>query len=140
MELIIGFAALILGAGGGAVSTWTIMRNRPVQVVETNKIVEKMVEVDRNLTETHLLEIPCSTEYIATNGESLCREMFCRMTQRAGNAGSGTSSQKECESISNLINSELILKKCYKELKSDTTGDELRIREENCIRIFEKRK
>ena len=77
-----------------------------------------------------LLQIPCSSEYIEKNGESLCREMFCRMNTRSGNQSNAASS-KECESISNLINTKIIIEAC-KEYEPD--------KRDKCERLFEKRK
>ena len=62
MEWIIAAVAFFIGAGGGIGVTWSAMKNKPPQVIETNKVVEKMVEVDSSLTETDLLKIPCSME------------------------------------------------------------------------------
>ena len=43
MEWIIGVLAFLAGAGGGGLTTWSIMKNKQpkVQIVETNKVVEK---------------------------------------------------------------------------------------------------
>ena len=146
MEWILLAVGLVVGGGSGAGITFAFMKNKKPVVVETNKVVEKMVEVDLSLTETDLLKVPCSAEYIETNGESLCREMFCRMNTRSGNQAN-SASQKECESISNLINSELIIKKCFKtqyvgphDPEGEDNNEQLRIDRENCIRVFEKRK
>ena len=147
MEWIVGLAAFIVGAGGGTGVTWAIMRKQEPTIVETNKVVEKMVEVDLSLTETDLLKTPCSADFIDKHGESLCREMFCRMNTRSGNQAN-SASQKECESISNIINSELIIKKCFATKyvgphdpnPEENSEEQLRIDRENCIRVFEKRK
>lgn len=50
-----------------------------------------------NLTETDLLKIPCSEEYIERHSDLLCREMFCRMN-RQGDGDSAT--ETECLQIS----------------------------------------
>lgn len=146
MEWVLLAVGLIVGGGSGAGVTFAFMKNKKPLVVETNKVVEKMVEVDLSLTETDLLKVPCSSEYISNNGQSLCREMFCRMNTRSGNQAN-SASQKECESISNIINSELIIKKCFSTKYVDSNDQEnedklsqMRIDRENCIRVFEKRK
>lgn len=133
MEIVVGIIAFIVGAGGGTGITWAIMKKKEpeVRVVETNKVVEKMVEVDNSLTETDLLKVPCSETYIEKNGESLCREMFCRMNTRSGNQSNAASS-KECESISNLINTKVIIEACKEYAEED--------KKEQCERLFEKRK
>ena len=132
MEWIFLVVGIIVGGGSGAGITFAFMRNNKpeVQIVETAKVVEKMIEVDNSLTETDLLQIPCSSEYIEQNGESLCREMFCRMNTRSGNQSNAASS-KECESISNLINTKIIIEAC-KEYEPD--------KRDKCERLFEKRK
>ena len=139
MEWVLLAVGLIVGGGSGAGITFAFMKNKKPVVVETNKVVEKMVEVDLSLTETDLLKIPCSAEYIEAHGESLCREMFCRMNTRSGNQAN-SASQKECESISNLINSSLIIDTCKIEPKEGQTEEDIRAERENCIRVFEKRK
>lgn len=127
MEIIIGVIAFIVGAGGGTGITWAIMKNKKpeVKIVETNKVIEKMVQVDNSLTDADLLKIPCSKDYMEKNGDSLCREMFCRMNTRSGNQSNAATAQ-ECESISNLINTKVIIQTCKKD--------------EDCERLFEKRK
>ena len=131
MEWVFLVVGIIVGGGSGAGITFAFMKNKKPVIVETNKVVEKMVEVDNSLTETDLLKVPCSAEYIDKNGESLCREMFCRMNTRSGNQ-SNSASSKECESISNLINTKVIIDSC-KEFKD---ADQ----KEKCERLFEKRK
>ena len=134
MEIVVGIIAFIVGAGGGTGITWAIMKKKQpeVRVVETNKVVEKMVEVDNSLTEKDLLKIPCSKEYMEKNGEGLCREMFCRMNTRSGNQ-SNAATAKECEAISNTINKAFVQKHC-KDLYKDS--DE---KEKQCIEFFDRR-
>lgn len=139
MEWVLLAVGLVVGGGSGAGITFAFMKNKKPLVVETNKVVEKMVEVDLSLTETDLLQIPCSSEYISKHGESLCREMFCRMNTRSGNQANAATS-KECESISNLINSSLIISTCKIEKKEGQTEEDIRAQKESCIRVFEKRK
>ncbi len=131
MEWVFLVVGIIVGGGSGAGITFAFMKNKKPVIVETNKVVEKMVEVDNSLTETDLLKVPCSAEYIDKNGESLCREMFCRMNTRSGNQSNAASS-KECESISNLINTKIIIDSC-KEFSDVDQKDK-------CERLFEKRK
>ena len=116
------FLACGVLAGGGTV--WGIMRGQPPKVVETNKVIEKMVEVDRSLTNEDLLKIPCSQEYMQKHGEGLCRELFCRMNTRGG-ATQQTATSKECEAISNILNKKVILKICKQDKK--------------CIEFFDRR-
>ena len=134
MEIIVGIVAFIIGAGGGTGITWSIMKNRKVDpvIVETNKVVEKMVEVDNSLTDQDLLKIPCSKDYMEANGEGLCREMFCRMNTRSGNQ-SNSATAKECEAISNTINKAFVQKHCAKLYEG---MDE---KEKQCIEFFDRR-
>jgi len=134
MEWIIGAIAVVVGAGGGSLTTWFMMKNKKpeVQIVETNKVVEKMVEVDNSLTDQDLLKIPCSKEYMEANGEGLCREMFCRMNTRSGNQ-SNAATAKECEAISNTINKAYVQKHCLEISKGD---DE---KNKSCIEFFDRR-
>ena len=134
MEWIIAAVAFLVGSGAGTGITWSLMKNRKpeVQIVETNKVVEKMVEVDNSLTDQDLLKIPCSKDYMEANGEGLCREMFCRMNTRSGNQ-SNAATAKECEAISNTINKAFVQKHC-KMLYKD--NDE---KEKQCIEFFDRR-
>ena len=90
MEWVIAVVAFI--AGGGITSA--IVKNKPAEI----QVVEKMVEVDTSLSDTDLLQVPCSSEYMEKNGEALCREMFCRMNTRSGNESNAATAQ-ECEAI-----------------------------------------
>ena len=138
MEWIIAVVAFFVGAGGGAGVTWGIMKNN-VEVVETNKVIEKMVEVDSSLTETDLLKIPCSQEYMEKNGEQLCREMFCRMNTRGG-ATQQTATSKECEAISNTINKAFVQKHCKSVAASkDVEAQEYDKSFKECVEFFDRR-
>ena len=134
MEWVFLVIGIVVGGGSGAGITFAFLKNQKPVIIETNKVVEKMVEVDNSLTETDLLQVPCSSEYIDKNGESLCREMFCRMNTRSGNQSNAASS-KECESISNLINTKVIIDTCDKDIVEENN-----IAREKCERLFEKRK
>jgi len=126
MEIIIGIIAFVIGGGTGAgVASYLVKKNPP----ET-KIIEKMVEVDNSLSSTDLLKIPCSLEYMEKNGESLCREMFCRMNTRSGNQ-SNSASAKECEAISNVLNKLLIKTECAKEETPEA--------KRSCVEFFDRR-
>jgi hypothetical protein len=81
-----------------------------------------------NLTEPDLLKVPCSSEYIDKNGDTLCREMFCRMQTRGIDA---KASGQECEQISNINNTIAIDKVC-----ADKQGDERTA----CLDVFWRRK
>lgn len=126
MEWILLVVGLIAGGAAGAGLTAGVMKNKPA------RIVEKMIEVDSSLSDADLLKIPCSKEYIKDKGESLCREMFCRMNTRSGNQ-SNSASAKECEAISNTINKSFVLQECNKVGKGDDN------KRRSCIEFFDRR-
>ena len=135
MEWILLAVGLIVGSG----TTWGFMRNKPPKIVETNKVIEKMVEVDKSLTDADLLKIPCSKEYMEKNGFGLCREMFCRMNTRGG-ATQQTATSKECESIGNILNKHMVLKICSELAeKEDLKAQEFAKRQKECIEFFDRR-
>jgi hypothetical protein len=115
---------LVLGSGGSA--AFFLLKKKPDEPVE--QVAKEQIEVQKNLTEPDLLEVPCSQAYIDLKGQDLCREMFCRMTTRGIDA---KTSGAECEEISNLINSKAMLKAC-----SDLQEDEQR----ECYDLFFRRK
>jgi len=126
MEWLI-YIAIGLGSGGAssAITYWLTKKSEPVAVEE---VAKQQIEVQKNLTEPDLLEIPCSLEYIKERGEGLCREMFCRMTTRGIDS---KTSGSECESISNTINKTLILDVCGRKTETEE--------QRKCIEFFDRR-
>ena len=110
-------AYFLIGLGGiiiGGVSTLVITKDKkePVsQPVEPIIIqpVDPVSDVAKQLTNLDLLVEPCSAEYIKENGDLLCREMYCRVMQRGVEA---KTSGVECEEISNVSNSQIIINHC----------------------------
>ena len=115
---------VILFLSGGAVtggSIWAIQSRNQQQsaeyvnlISEIGKIKSEVAEAQLvttvNLTNTDLLKVPCSAEYIKEHkSDLLCREMFCRLQSRGLDEGA---SAVECEEISNLANSLIILDSC----------------------------
>jgi hypothetical protein len=97
-----------------------------------------------NLTETDLLKIPCSAEYIEQKGDLLCREMFCRMNRQGGgqnsNGGAGATSQ-ECSDISQASLNKLKLETCmpyWNENTASPNGVNLNSKFGICIEQFKK--
>tara|TARA_Y100000592_G_C5403840_1_gene284551 strand:+ start:380 stop:802 length:423 start_codon:yes stop_codon:yes gene_type:complete len=92
--------------GGGA--TFGFMKSRevePVPIPEPVVITES--EVGEKLADIDLLQVPCSSEYIAQVGNDLlCREMFCRMQQRGLDS---QTSGADCAGISNMNNTLLFI-------------------------------
>tara|TARA_R100000406_G_scaffold85981_1_gene69693 strand:+ start:82 stop:552 length:471 start_codon:yes stop_codon:yes gene_type:complete len=91
-----------------------------------------------SLTETDLLKVPCSAEYIQDNGDLLCREMFCRMN-RQGDGDSATA--KECSDISQASLNKLKLETCipyWDEETASPNGLNLNSKFGICIEQFKK--
>jgi len=121
---------ILLGVFGGSMSTtalylWLQSREDDAisaQILTTQtqtieqlaqmqiKLDSDKIEIQKSLTNTDLLEIPCSKDWMATNTDLLCREMFCRLQTREGDAAS----QDECEQISNMANSITMMQQCQK--------------------------
>ena len=134
MEWVLLIVGLLVGGGAGTGITLAVTKKEPEV-----KIIEKMVEVDNSLSDTDLLQVPCSAEYMEKNGEALCREMFCRMNTRSGNQSNSASAQ-ECEAISNTINKAFVQKHCTEMAKaSDTTAQEYDAVLKGCIEFFDRR-
>lgn len=124
---------LVAGLLAGTGLTAGIMKNKEP------RIIEKTIEVDRSLSSTDLLKVPCSKEYMENNGEGLCRSMFCRMHTRSGNQ-SNTATSAECEKISNYISKKEMLKFCTERTKKqDVAGPEFAKAEKACIEFFDRR-
>ena len=94
-----------------------------------SEVAESQLITTTNLTNTDLLKEPCSSEYIAKNGDLLCREMFCRLQARGLDS---SASQGECEQISNVQNSLVILEACHD--RTDAGAYQA------CIQVFNQRK
>jgi hypothetical protein len=118
-ELGMNQMLVLLGLLGGVAlttSTWVVIeRRKPVpEPIDIGAIVESTIALHKpseNLTEPDLLKVPCSSEFIESNGDLLCREMFCRMTTRGIDS---KTSGGECERISNISDKQLILRECSK--------------------------
>ena len=93
-----------------------------------SEVAQSQLVTTTNLTNTDLLKEPCSTEYISNNGDLLCREMFCRLQARGLDSAA---SQGECEQISNVKNSLIILEACE---------DKEAGAYQACVQIFTQRK
>jgi len=120
--------ALALGLGIGTVGTtgiyiWIDQKSKKWEVMQENqsKTIEALasiqadihkgeIELQKNLTAPDLLKVACSQEYLSSNDDLLCREMFCRLQTREGDGAA----QSECEEISNVSNSLSVLGTCQK--------------------------
>ena len=111
------------------------------QPTET-KIIEKTIEVEKQLTDMHVLRDVCSVEFIVTQkrGNGLCRLLWCRANTRnaLGTAQSATS--KECEAVSNMINKQSIIEHCQSFANQNgATKEDIAKRFDKCIGIFDRR-
>ena len=110
---IIAVSAFLIGG----VSTYGVMNKRQKQqkqitpVVVSDVVAKEQQEVIKQLTNLDLLVEPCESTYIKDHGDLLCREMYCRVMSRG--IDSQTAGQ-ECEQISNVANSKLIIDHCEK--------------------------
>lgn len=108
-------AYILIGLGGLAVGSLTTIaitkdktESQPVSPIIIEP-VDPVSDVAKQLTNLDLLVEPCSAEYIKENGDLLCREMYCRVMQRGVEA---KTSGAECEDISNVANSQIIINHC----------------------------
>ena len=114
MILTITIAALS-GLIVGGVSTAAFVHKRQQNqnstppIIVQDQVAAEQQEVIKQLTNLDMLVQPCSTEYINQNSDLLCREMYCRIMTRG--IDSKTSGQ-ECEEISNVANSKIIVNHC----------------------------
>lgn len=120
--------AIALGLGIGTLGTtgiyiWIDQKSKKWEVMQENqsKTIEALasiqadihkgeIELQKNLTAPDLLKVACSQEYLSSNDDLLCREMFCRLQTREGDGAA----QSECEEISNVSNSLSVLGTCQK--------------------------
>ena len=153
-------AIIIISALSGGIVTggtiWGIQHNQNKKNAETKEVIEAIAKLEssldkadaaaiQNLTETDLLKIPCSAEYIEKQGNDLlCREMFCRMNRQGSASGGGAGSTTvECEEISNMINSRYIISQClqyWDENTSSNNGINQNSKYSQCLEIYGKRK
>lgn len=120
--------AIALGLGIGTVGTtgvyiWIDQKSKKWEVMQENQsktisalasiqadIHKGEIDLQKNLTAPDLLKVACSQEYLSSNDDLLCREMFCRLQTREGDGAA----QSECEEISNVSNSLSVLESCQK--------------------------
>ena len=77
-----------------------------------DNIATKQQEIIHQLTNFDIVLPICKPEYIAKNGNGLCRELTCLIFTRG--IDSQTSGQT-CETISNLNNTKAIIQQCQAE-------------------------
>lgn len=111
-------AYILIGLGGlfvGSLTTIAIVKDRQsdsqivTPIVVSDQVAKGQQEVIKQLTDLDLLIEPCSSVYIKEQGNLLCREMYCRVMTRGIDA---KTSGSECEEISNVSNSKIIINHC----------------------------
>ena len=80
--ILIALGGLIVGGGSTAAIMLKVLKSKDAPPVIVEQIAEQQIEVQKQLTQTDLLEVPCSAEFIDKHSDLLCREMFCRMQTR----------------------------------------------------------
>ena len=145
---------IICFLGGGLITGGTIFGVQKVnenKIQETTELVtaigqlkdqlgEGQKQVMINLTDQDLLKEACSVDYLKEQGDSLCREMFCRMQSRGLDKGATTT---ECENISHITNSKARLETCMPYWGEDTILDDGGFNKNSkyaiCMTIFKER-
>lgn len=138
-------AYILIGLGGlvvGSLTTLAIKKDlepeppSPVVVVQ-DPVAGGQQDVIKQVTDPDLVAVSCSKEHIDQHGDLLCREMFCRLQQRGIDA---KTSSTECEEISNIANTKVILESCIQKVKVDGEELETSTLNEECVDLFSKRK
>ena len=145
---------IICFLGGGLITGGTIFgvqKANENKIQETTELVtaigqlkdqlgEGQKQVMINLTDQDLLKEACSVGYLKEQGDSLCREMFCRMQSRGLDKGATTT---ECENISHITNSKARLETCMPYWGEDTILDDGGFNKNSkyaiCMTIFKER-
>ena len=109
IEWIIAIAAFLLGGGAGAGITAKILKDKEPTVIVDNSAAVIDAEVAKELSNLDLIEPICVAEFIETNGDGLCRELFCWMQT---NSVTGEASAIACDAISNVNNTITIREVC----------------------------
>ena len=145
---------LLCFLGGGLLTGGTIFgiqKSQDSSTQETTELVtaigslkdqlgDGQKQVMINLTDQDLLKEACSVVYLKEQGDSLCREMFCRMQSRGLDKGATTT---ECENISHITNSKARLETCMPYWGEDTILDDGGFNKNSkyaiCMTIFKER-
>lgn len=121
LGLLCFFGGLLVG-GGTMFGVKEAENKNTAQLVEAigelkTPLADAQGDVMRNMTDQDLLQEACSTAYLKEKGDSLCREMFCRMQNRGLDKGATTT---ECENISHITNAKSMLGECMPYWGDDT--------------------
>jgi hypothetical protein len=121
LGLLCFFGGLLVG-GGTMFGIKEADNKNTAELVEAigelkTPLADAQGDVMRNMTDQDLLKEACSTAYLKEKGDSLCREMFCRMQNRGLDKGATTT---ECENISHITNAKSMLGECMQYWGDDT--------------------
>lgn len=105
----IAIAAAVCGIAAGSFGTLALTPKPAPPVVVADVSAQKQAEVQVNLSNLDIVKPVCTAEFIATNGDGLCREMFCFAQ---ANSTTGAAGEKSCDAVSNVNNTLVILKTC----------------------------
>ena len=136
--IIAGAVGLVLG--GTAV--FVVTKEEPVEqpspvVVVQDPVAGGQQDVIKQVTSPDLVSVSCSKEHIDKHGDLLCREMFCRLQQRGIDAKTSSS---ECEEISNIANTKIIIESCVQKMPVDGEDRLVSVFNEDCTRLYRERK
>tara|TARA_R110001592_G_scaffold246659_1_gene508572 strand:- start:422 stop:835 length:414 start_codon:yes stop_codon:yes gene_type:complete len=108
---LIGLGGILLGGVSALIITKEKKEDSQIvaPIVVSDQVAKGQQEVIKQLTSLDLLLEPCSSVYIKEQGNLLCREMYCRVMTRGIDA---KTSGSECEEISNVSNSLIIINHC----------------------------
>lgn len=112
MEWILLAVGIIVGGASGFFAGKATKKEEPVVIVPPAG-----VESGVKLADIDLVKVPCSTEFIESHTDLLCRELFCRMQQRGIDA---KTSSADCAAISNINNSLKVISLIETTCKIDT--------------------
>ena len=130
MTGIIIAAVVGLLVGGGAVGGIVIAtKKETAPVVVADVSAQKQAEVQVQLSDLDIVRPVCTAEYVAANGDGLCREMFCLAQS---NSTTGGAQATTCDAIANVNNTKTMLAAC-----DQYTEDR---RREECFTRFRERK
>jgi len=126
MELAIAVLVGLLVGAGGTAGIVAATKNRSV---DTSATVQ--AQTAAQLSNMDVVEPVCKSDYIESNGNGLCREMFCWAQT---NSTTGEASGISCDAISNINNTITILDICGQQSqKSD-------VAQQACHTLFRERK
>ena len=132
---------VIVGAGGGSVATYKIIKppqlqQPPVVIVPNEEIKKEEVKIKKELTKLDIIEPLCTPDFIREDaaGSLLCRELYCRVH----NTGGEKTSQKECETISNQLNKAALYRFCASATKDIPAENRVQSLSD-CIELFDRR-